>query len=184
MGYNRSMRLPDVYILGYSEASMLMKQRESAHIVAIITIRGQREFAVDAPHVSHRLALEFDDIEAPSLTDPLHASRIRLRQREAESFGLRQLPPTVDHAKAIVEFAETIRDINGALLCQCFAGISRSSTAALLCLAVWTGPGNERRCVAHLRAVRPAAVPHQDLVAFGDDLLNRRGRLIDAVRDS
>ncbi|MCB9855032.1 MAG: hypothetical protein H6818_05035 [Phycisphaerales bacterium] len=159
-----------------------MKQQEAADIDALISIRGQRELSVEAPHIFHQLALEFDDVEAPSQTDPLQASRIRLRQREAQSIGLRQRPPTSDDAHAIIDFADSIRHIDGALLCQCFAGISRSSAAALLCLSVWRGPGSERECIEYVRSVRPAAVPHLDLVAFGDDLLGRNGRLVEAVQ--
>lgn len=175
------MHHPVIHILGYSEAAMLLKQPEGANITKLITIRGQREFAVDARHIIHRLSLEFDDTEAPRPGDMLHASRLRLRQREAESFGLRLTPPTKEHAEAIIDFAESIRDANGAMLCQCFAGISRSSAAALLCLAAWTEPGRERECVELVRAVRQAATPHPDLVRFGDELLNREGRLVDAV---
>lgn len=170
-----------VYILGYSEASMLLKQPEAGAITSVITIRGQREFAVEAPHIKHRLALEFDDTEAPSETDPLHASRIRLRQRQAESIGLRPTPPTREHARAIINFAESIREKKGALLCQCFGGISRSPAAALLCLSVWAGPGSEGACVEQVLSVRPAALPHADLVAFGDALLDRGGRLVEAL---
>lgn len=159
---------------------MLLRQPEAATIGAIITIRGQREYAVEAPPAAHCLSLEFDDIEAPSLTDPLHASRIRLRQRDAESMGLRPTPPTRDHAQAIIDFAQAIRDVDGALLCQCFAGISRSTAAALICLSVWFGPGSERACVERVRAIRPAAVPHADLIGFADDLLGRDGRLVSA----
>jgi predicted protein tyrosine phosphatase len=176
------MRLPVIHILGYSEAAMLLKQPEGADMTKLITIRGQREFAVDAPHITHRLSLEFDDTEAPQPGDLLHASRIRLRQRASESIGLRVTPPTPEHAKAIIEFAKSIRDMDGALLCQCFAGISRSSAAAVLCLAVWIGPGREPECVESVRAIRPAAIPHPDLIRFGDKLLNRDGKLVDAIR--
>lgn len=55
---------------------------------------------------------------------------------------------------------------------------------ALLCLATWTGPGCEKYCVEHLLYIRPAAVPHLDLVTFGDELLQRRGKLVQAIQDA
>jgi predicted protein tyrosine phosphatase len=56
-----------------------------------------------------------------------------------------------------------------------------SEAAALLCLVTWTGPGHEEYCVRHLLSLRPCAIPHPDLVSFGDELLQRRGVLIKAM---
>ena len=73
-------------------------------------------------------------------------------------------------------------DMDGTLLCQCQGGISRSSAAALLCLATWTGPGREEYCIERLRAVRPSVLPHRNLVAFGDEFLGRKGKLLATLR--
>lgn len=97
------------------------------------------------------------------------------------SVGLNFSPPTEAHARAIIEFARKIQPVDGILLRQCLAGISRSSAAALLCLTEWTGPGHECDCVEHVLAIRPAAQPHRDLVRFGDRILNRNGRLLAAL---
>src|SRR5262249_26459958 len=56
--------------------------------------------------------------------------------------------------------------------------------AALLCLATWTGPGQEAYCVEYVRSVRKCAQPHEDIIAFGDKLLGRGGALIAAVEKS
>lgn len=176
---------PRVLILGYAEAAMLLRRHESAGDVrAILAIHGRREFPVETDGVPHSLVLRFDDTEAPSATDPLHAARVRIRQRDAADNGLILVPPTLDHARAIIQFAQALRDLDGILLCHCMAGVSRSTAAALLCLATWTGPGRERYCIEHVLAVRPCAVPHADLVAFGDQLLQRDGNLMEAVRST
>lgn len=176
------MAYPPVIVLGYSEAAMLLKKPESADVQAIIAIHGQFEFPVESDAVSRILVLRFDDSEAQSATDPIEAARIRLRQREAAKSGRAPMPPTADDARSIIEFAESIRQMDGTLLCQCRAGISRSPAAALLCLATWTGPGRESECVGHLLSIRPSAVPHLDLVAFGDEELDRHGRLVEELR--
>ena len=64
------------------------------------------------------------------------------------------------------------------------AGISRSTAASILCLAAWTQPGQERECVQYIRQRRPSANPHRDLIRFGDILLNRGGRLEQALDDN
>lgn len=175
-------KYPRIIILGRSEAAMLLGKSIAADVRAVITIHGQREYPLEAPGIGHRLVLRFDDTQAPNEMDPIRAARIRLRQQEAKKNGLELCPPTVDDARSIIEFAESIRALGGVLLCQCQAGISRSPAAALLCLATWAGPGHERNCVAYLLQVRPSAVPHLDLVRFGDDVLGLNGALVEAVR--
>lgn len=172
---------PRIIILGRSEAAMFLRKRVAADVRAVIMIHGQREYPLETPGIGKRLVLRFDDTPAPSDMDPIHAARIRLRQQEAKKIGLELCPPTVDDARSIIEFAESIRDLGGVLLCQCQAGISRSPAAALLCLTAWAGPGHERDCVAYLLQVRPSAVPHLDLVRFGDDVLRLNGALVEAI---
>jgi len=177
------MRLhPELVVLGYSQAAMFLRRADSPPLAALITIHGQREHALTADGVPHILDLAFDDCEAPNPRDLIQAARLRLRQRENAETGLRLCPPTPEHARAIVDFAESIQNIEGLVLCQCEGGISRSPAAALLCLAAWTGPGMEEYCVEHLLAIRPCALPHPDLVAFGDELLHREGQLAEALR--
>jgi len=175
------MAMPSVFVLGYSEAAMLLAGQTDVRIRALIAICGQREFAVEHPRITNRLILHFDDIDAMDDADPIQASAWRMRQRERADLGLIQTPPTLDDARQIIAFAETIRGMEGALLCHCLGGISRSAAAALLVMARWTGPGLEAECMRQLRLIRPCASPHRDLVRFGDSLLNRSGRLVSAA---
>ena len=176
------MKHPKVLIPGCSAAAMLLRKSAAVDLRAIIAIHGQREFPVETDSVANSLVLRFDDSEAPSQTDPIHAARIRVHRREAAEFGLRLSPPTVNHARSIIDFARWIHEIDGVLLCPCQAGVSRSSAALLLCLATWTEPGQEPYCVRRMLSVRPCASPHRDLVIFGDELLGRGGKLVDAVQ--
>jgi predicted protein tyrosine phosphatase len=176
------MTHPSILVLGYSEAAMMLRNPGHPRIEALIAIKGQREFAVDAPEIGCSLILDFDDCEAPSPTDPIHASQIRLRQREAAEIGLQLCPPTIDHARQIIEFARSIRDLDGTVLCHCLGGVSRSTAAAILCLVTWTGMDNEAYCVDYLFSIRHFAQPHEDLISFGDHELDRNGALIEAVR--
>jgi predicted protein tyrosine phosphatase len=75
-------------------------------------------------------------------------------------------PPTIEDARAIIDFADSIRDLKGTVLCQCQGGISRSPAAALLCLATWTQKGEEEYCMRTLRQIAPAAVPHRGLIRW------------------
>ena len=172
---------PSVLILGYSEAAMFLKQPEAADVSAIISIYGHREYPIEPEFQCKRLTVQFDDAEVECEKDPLRASQLRIRRRDAAEIGLIQSPPTISHAREIIGFAKQIESLGGTLICQCLGGISRSSAAALLCLAVWKGMGAESDCVQEVLRIRPAAQPHRGLVCFGDEILSRSGRLVAAI---
>lgn len=175
---------PSILILGYSEADAVLRSTSRPDVRAILSIHGHREFPVDRHGVARHLVLEFDDCNAPDASDPFAQARHRIRQREADEIGLRMQPPTIVHTQQIVDFAMSIADVGGTLLCQCLAGVGRSPAAALICLASWSGPGEERRCVDHVFSLRPCAIPNESLVQFGDVALNRDGRLLAALREA
>ena len=177
------MPYPPILMFGYSEAAMLLRQPHGAQVKAIISIHGLHEYAVEAPDVSRRLTLRFDDVDVPDPKDALGMLRSWVHRKWAVEIGRPMTPPSREDAEAIIEFARSIGDMEGTLLCHCQAGISRSPAAALLCLAAWTGAGRERDCVEQIMRVRPAAVPHLGLIGFGDSALGRQGQLVKALLD-
>jgi predicted protein tyrosine phosphatase len=67
------------------------------------------------------------------------------------------------------------------LLVHCWAGISRSTATAFL-LACERNPHVPERDIAlRLRRASSTAYPNRRIVALADDLLGRRGRMVDAV---
>ena len=151
-------------------------------VVAVVSVHGDREFPVDAHGIDNVLRLQFDDIETSDPSDPESMHRTWTRDKWAKEVGRPMLAPSEEHAKAIIEFANSIRRIDGLALFQCQGGISRSSAAALLCLAVWTGEGHELYCANEFSRVRPSACPLLGLVALGDRLIQRHGCLLSAAK--
>lgn len=160
---------------------MLLRNAGKNPIDALVSIYGSREYPLGAPGINRNLELHFDDVAIIDFNDPVHGYAAWARQRWAMEIGRPTKPPSIDDAKAIIEFARSIANIDGTVLCQCQAGVSRSAAAALLCLATWTEAGDERYCIDHLLRVRPCAAPLRDLVAFGDDVLGRGGKLVEAL---
>lgn len=66
------------------------------------------------------------------------------------------------------------------LLIHCWAGISRSSAAAYI-LACDRHPECEQEIAADLRRRAPFATPNRLMVQLADDMLARRGRMVDAI---
>jgi predicted protein tyrosine phosphatase len=151
---------------------------------AIISIHGRREFGVEATEVRHRLDLSFDDVEIP-VAGNVTAMQVAMgRRRWNEQNGVVEVAPTLADAVAIVQFAGGVRDIGGILLCHCGAGMSRAPAAALICLAVWRGPGSETGCVTEVLKHRRGAVPHAGLVRIADEMLDRKGALVAALAEA
>ena len=65
---------------------------------------------------------------------------------------------------------------------HCHAGFSRSTAAAILVLAKVLPDASAKDLVAELLRIRPHLWPNLRMVELGDTLLNRRGEIVNAVR--
>lgn len=69
-----------------------------------------------------------------------------------------------------------------ALLIHCFAGISRSTAAAYVIRAARNPEIDERMLARKLRVLAPSATPNPRIIALADDILDRNGRMIEAIK--
>jgi predicted protein tyrosine phosphatase len=88
--------------------------------------------------------------------------------------------PTEEDVQRIIQLAEQLQSYNGKVLIHCEAGISRSTAAALIIYACWLGEGREYEAMKRVIAQRPYAMPNRRMVKLADDLLDLRGRLVEA----
>jgi predicted protein tyrosine phosphatase len=87
--------------------------------------------------------------------------------------------PDRDMMQAVLDFGRKCED-QRALLIHCWAGISRSSAAAFA-IACDRNPGFERDIAIELRRRSPPATPNRLMVRLADDLLQRDGRMVEAI---
>jgi predicted protein tyrosine phosphatase len=87
--------------------------------------------------------------------------------------------PDRDLMQAVLDFGRATSH-QRALLIHCWAGISRSSAAAFA-IACDRNPGFERDIAIELRRRSPSATPNRLMVRLADDLLERDGRMVDAI---
>jgi predicted protein tyrosine phosphatase len=92
-----------------------------------------------------------------------------------------ELGATEDDIRRIIRLAEGLRSDTGRVLIHCEAGVSRSAAAALIMYAYWFGPGREQEAMERVRAQRPVAMPNRRMVELADSLLDRAGRLVEAL---
>ena len=67
------------------------------------------------------------------------------------------------------------------LLIHCYAGVSRSTAAAFIAACALAPARDEAEIALALRAASPTATPNARLVAVGDAMLGRAGRMSRAV---
>jgi predicted protein tyrosine phosphatase len=93
------------------------------------------------------------------------------------------LPPTSEQVKAMLTFAE---DHNRAapMLVHCWRGVGRSPAAAFV-IACCLSPGRAERDIAgDVYRDAPSIRPNRLLVAIGDAVLKREGRMIAAIEEN
>ena len=88
-------------------------------------------------------------------------------------------PPDRDMMQAVLDFGRS-HEPSRPLLIHCWAGISRSSAAAFA-IACDRNPGFERDIANELRRRAPFVTPNRLMVRLADELLERDGRMIEAV---
>lgn len=87
--------------------------------------------------------------------------------------------PNAAHVQRIVNFAAAW-DGSAPMLVHCFAGVSRSTAAALIVACVHE-KGREHELARRLRVAAPHAQPNRRIIALGDAALGCGGALISAV---
>ena len=89
--------------------------------------------------------------------------------------------PSRRHVERLVAFARCVHMARGRVLVHCQMGISRSSAAAAILLAVKAGPGREREALETVLAVRSGARPNVRMLELADDVLGTGGALVRAL---
>ena len=133
-----------------------------------------RHAARGVTHVLSILDPGWPDPAAFQIFDP--HDRATFRFHDAIEPGPGILLPERRDVAAMLAFGRDAGDVSH-LLIHCHAGISRSTAAMLMILAQAHPHETEDAVVDELLAIRPQAWPNSRMVAFGDDLLRRGGRL-------
>jgi predicted protein tyrosine phosphatase len=89
--------------------------------------------------------------------------------------------PGAEHIEALLAFVRAW-DRESPLVFHCWAGISRSTAAAYISACALVPERDETALAQALRDAAPSATPNARFIALADDILNRRGRMVDAIR--
>jgi predicted protein tyrosine phosphatase len=112
---------------------------------------------------------------------PAGYDNVRRKLRLLVADVVTELGATEEDIRRIIQLGESLRSGTGRVLIHCEAGVSRSSAAALIMYACWLGPGREQEAMRRVLSQRPVAVPNRRMVELADRLLDRGGRLVEAL---
>lgn len=105
---------------------------------------------------------------------------LRLGVQDIVDVSAGDTPPAASHVLQLLEFSHDW-DASDPMLIHCWAGISRSTAAAFIVACDRAGAGSEAALAKILRERASHAAPNRLMVQIGDDLLGRRGKMVDAV---
>jgi predicted protein tyrosine phosphatase len=162
-GYHFLNSNNDITVSSFSWA-----RRHKRKFSAVITIEDpDKHYGIrfhSAPHPEH-LILRFVDLDAPLPAPYCHLGRNRLA--------------SVDDISSALDFA---RD-KEKLLIHCEAGIGRSPALCYVILCDRYGPGGEEQALYDLLAMQRNASPNLHVIALGDKILARHGKMVEVVEE-
>ena len=134
---------------------LLCSPRNRASVAYLVSIGGPRERQpAGYENVHHRLRLVFEDTLS-------------------EGDG----GPSAMDVDRLIRFARSIDPSRGSVLVHCQAGISRSSAAAIIVLAVVLGRGREDAAVKQVQQSCPHGRPNRRMLELADQALENGGAL-------
>jgi predicted protein tyrosine phosphatase len=89
-------------------------------------------------------------------------------------------PPQPEHVEKLIRFV-TDWDREKPLLIHCWAGVSRSSASAFITACLHNPDADEFEIARMMRKASDTAKPNRRLIRFADEILQRDGRMIEAV---
>ena len=135
---------------------------------------------ISAVGASHLVTLINKDtmIETPG---PLASdNHLRLAMNDIVEPQPELVLPNEDHVRELIDFADEW-DQSAPMLIHCWAGISRSTAAAFVTMCRLNPDVDEILMAQHMRSLSPTLYPNRKIVEHGDNLLGRKGKMLQAV---
>ncbi len=106
---------------------------------------------------------------------------LRLEMEDVSEARRGEKAPAKGHVDELLSFVRRW-DQSAPIIIHCWAGISRSTAAALITQCALHPEAMDKDLAAQLGTVAPHAKPNRLLIKHADETLGREGRLIDAAQ--
>jgi predicted protein tyrosine phosphatase len=182
------VRRRDPRVRRLDKLSVLTAARMQPLPISLLTVCGLDELDYHSSRaVTHVLSIldpDWPEPEAFWAYDPHHRTTLHFHDCIEPAPG--RVLPEIGHVESILAFGQSLQ--SGAevrpdrhLLVHCHAGVSRSTAAMAIILAQVQPTENEDRIFESLTGIRPHAWPNSLMIRHADALLDRRGRLTQAL---
>jgi predicted protein tyrosine phosphatase len=149
-------------------------------MVLIVTPLSRLHEVIAERQPSHLITLLSPEelIPTPPGFAPERHLRVGVHDIEAPMYGL--VAPDAAMVEQVLAFALSW-DAASPMVVHCWAGISRSTATAFAIACDRNPHADELEIAAAMRLASPTALPNRRIVALADDILDRRGRMLEAV---
>jgi predicted protein tyrosine phosphatase len=150
--------MPTLHVCSLARMPALSREIGASHLVTLINIKTP----VERPdHIAHGRHLF---VGVSDITNPMDGQTL----------------PQAHHIEQLLGFVRGW-DRQAPILIHCYAGVSRSTASAFITACALNPDRPEAEIATVIRALSPTATPNARFVQLADDLLGRRGRMVDAV---
>lgn len=129
---------------------------------------------------SHAVSLLGSDHEMPTIPSLAPERHLKLSFNDISAPMDGYVAPGQRDVETLVDFIGGWDPVSPMLI-HCWAGVSRSTAGAFIAQCVLAPDADELELAKRLRTASPSATPNKLMVAHADDLLGRKGRMVDAV---
>ncbi len=147
-----------IYVCSLDKLGDTARKYGASHIATLINADTEVPRPITVSENNH-LFLGFNDIVQP--TDGM-------------------TPPAAEHVAHLLDFVGKWDQLNP-MIVHCWAGVSRSTAGAMIATCALRPELDEMLIANTIRARSKEATPNIRLIGFADDMLNRQGRMVDAV---
>lgn len=150
--------MPRIHVCSLALIRPTVAETGASHLVSLIK-EGTPVTRPEAIAAERHLYLGFDDI-----IEPMEG----------------MTAPAEEHVRDLLTFVDRW-DRQQPMVVHCYAGISRSTAGAFISLCAVNPKRSEAEIAQRIRIASPTATPNARLVAFADRLLDRKGRMVEAI---
>lgn len=152
--------MPRIHVSSLSRLQATVIENAASHVVTLINVNTPVARPPSIPEERHLF------IGVSDIVEPLDG----------------HVTPADEHVIRLLRFVDTW-DRTAPLVIHCWAGVSRSTAAAFIAMCHLRPDRDEAEIAREIRSLSPTATPNSRLVACADRILQRYGRMENAVRE-
>jgi predicted protein tyrosine phosphatase len=150
--------MPSIHVCSLARLPATVETLAASHVLTLISPGTDVPTPPSIPAAQHRF------IPVHDIWEPLEG----------------HILPDETHVAEVIAFAKAW-DRTAPMVVHCYAGISRSTAAAIISTLVVRPDLDPVEVAKHVRRTSPTATPNPRIIAIADQMMGFKGKLIDAI---